>query len=89
MNPDPLYFTPGEFFQGIRLLLNDMDYAQFLKNFFPNYDKKDQTAIKYWRMWGQSPFQFWCHIDGDRRERLEFLVYQSAKTEAQRNGDVA
>ena len=82
-------FTPGEFFKGLRLLFNDMDFKMFLENFFPNYDKKDQTAIKYWRMWGKSPFQFWCNIDGDRREMLEFLVFRCAETEAQREGAIA
>ena len=38
-----------------------------------------------YRIWGQSPFTFWCSIDPDR-ETLEFLVYECARKEAQREG---
>mgnify|MGYP003152060118 CR=1 FL=1 len=89
MNPDPLYFTPGEFFQGLRLLYNELDYEEFRKNFFPDKSHTDEYVMGKYRIWGQSPFTFWCSIDSDRREMLEFLVYNCSRREAQRNGDVA
>ena len=92
MNPDPLYFTPSEFFKGIRLLYNEMDYEMFRKKFFPSVCielQEDGYVMGKYRIWGQSPFTFWCSIDPDRRETLEFLVYECARKEAQREGAVA
>ena len=91
---DPLYFTPGEFFKGLRLLYNDMDFAMFKREFFPTITKHgdafgDDYTIGLFRRFGESPFKFWCSLDDEKRERLEFLIYECAKKEAQREGAVA
>ena len=89
MNPDPLYFTPSEFFKGIRLLYNEMDFKMFYGKFFTDSHYTDEYVMSKYRIWGQSPFTFWCSIDEKRREILEFLVYECARKEAQREGAVA
>jgi hypothetical protein len=89
MNPDPLYFTPGEFFKGIRLLYNDMDFNMFKRELFPEAHFTDEYVMKWYKAFGEAPFHLWCSIDSDKREKLEFLVYECAKKEAQREGGVA
>lgn len=85
---DPMYFTPGEFFKGLRLLYNDMDFAMFKRELFPEEHHTYEYVMSRFNLW-HSPFQFWCSIDEEKREKLEFLVYECARKEAQREGVVA
>lgn len=86
---DPLYFTPGEFFKGLRLLWNRMDYKMFYGKFFADSHYTDEYVMSHWQKFGQSPFKFWCSLDEEKREILQFLVYECAREEAQREGVIA
>lgn len=86
---DPLYFTPGEFFKGIRLLYNEMDFVMFKNQLFPEPHHTVEYIHSYFTRWGTNPFNLWCMLDEEKRKALEFLVYECAKKEAQREGVVA
>jgi len=89
MNIDPLYFTPSEFFKGLRLLFNDMDFKMFREKIFPEKHHTYEYVMSWYQKFGQSPFQFWCNLDPSKQEAFEFLVYECARKEAQREGVVA
>ena len=88
-NTDPLYFTPGEFFKGLRLLFNEMDFRMFKKQLFPEPYHIDEYVYGYFERFKASPFRLWCDLDNDRQEKLQFLVYECARKEAQREGVIA
>ena len=84
--PDPLYFTPGEFFKGIRLAYNEMDFSMFKEKLFPEEHNTDEYVMKWFKLFGASPFQLWCQLGSDRRKQLEFIIYEYARYEAQAEG---
>tara|TARA_Y100000114_G_scaffold111971_1_gene105758 strand:+ start:138 stop:413 length:276 start_codon:yes stop_codon:yes gene_type:complete len=86
---DPLYFTPGEFFKGLRLLYNNMDFKMFKEKLFPEEHHTYEYVQSYFAHWGRNPFGLWCNLDSNKREVLEFLIYECAKKEAQLWGAVS
>ena len=86
---DPLYFTPGEFFKGIRLAYNEIDFKMFREKLFPERHHTDEYVMKWYQLWGRSPFQLWCNLGSNKRKELEFIIYECARHEAQAEGAIA
>tara|TARA_R110001592_G_scaffold16685_6_gene70924 strand:+ start:4298 stop:4594 length:297 start_codon:yes stop_codon:yes gene_type:complete len=74
MSDDTLYFSADEVMKGIRLLYNEMDFAMFKRNLFPEPYHTDDYIISWFKQFGESPFAFWCRIDDTKREKLNFLI---------------
>ena len=81
MSDDTLYFSADEVMKGIRLLYNEMDFAMFKRNLFPEPYHTDDYIISWFKQFGESPFAFWCRIDDTKREKLNFLIDDCANRE--------
>ena len=87
---DTLYFSADEVMKGIRLLYNEMDFKTFYGHFFSGEHHTDEYVMGKYRIWGQSPFTFWCSIDDTKHKKLNFLIDDCANRELKRekNGGV-
>lgn len=87
---DTLYFSADEVMKGIRLLYNEMDFAMFKRELFPEAHHTDEYVQGWFTAFGASPFAFWCHIDDTKRKKLNFLIDDCANRELKRekNGGV-
>jgi len=86
---DTLYFSADEVMKGIRLLYNEMDFAMFKRDLFPEAYHTEEWLYSMFAKW-QNPFQFWCSIDDTKRKKLNFLIDDCANRELKRekNGGV-
>ena len=78
---DTLYFSADEVMKGIRLLYNEMDFAMFKRELFPEAHHTDEYVQGWFTAFGASPFAFWCHIDDTKRKKLNFLIDDCANRE--------
>lgn len=90
MSDDTLYFSADEVMKGIRLLYNEMDFAMFKRDLFPEAHHTEEYVQGWFKQFGASPFQFWCSIDDTKRKKLNFLIDDCANRELKRekNGGV-
>lgn len=87
---DTLYFSADEVMKGIRLLYNEMDFAMFKRDLFPEAYHTEEYVRGWFKQFGASPFLFWCSIDDTKRKKLNFLIDDCANRELKRekNGGV-
>lgn len=88
MSEDRLYFSASEVMKGIRLLWNEMNYEMFYGHFFSGEHHTEEYAMSMFKKFGDSPFHFWCMIDDDKRQTLEFLIDDCTNRELIREKEV-
>lgn len=81
---DTLYFSADEVMKGIRLLYNDLNFAKFKRELFPEKYHTEEYVQGWFKQFGASPFQFWCSIDDTKRKKLNFLIDEAASLELHR-----
>ena len=75
------FFSAQDLMKGIRLLYNEMDLNKFKSCFFPSDKYTEEYIAGYWKTWFDSPFHFWCSLDKDRQEMLEFMISDATDKE--------
>ena len=83
MSDDTLYFSADEVMKGIRLLYNEMDFAMFKRDLFPEPYHTNTYVRQMYAKWTH-PFEFWCSIDDEKRKVLNFLIDEAASKELHR-----
>tara|TARA_R100000951_G_C2640418_1_gene180738 strand:+ start:302 stop:607 length:306 start_codon:yes stop_codon:yes gene_type:complete len=81
---DTLYFSADEVMKGIRLLWNDLSFANFKRELFPEKYHTEEYVQGWFKQFGDSPFHFWCSIDDTKRKKLNFLIDEAAGLELHR-----
>ena len=83
-----LYFSASEVMKGIRLLYNNMDMATFKRELFRLPNHTDEYIQSMFSLWGESPWRFWCKLDDEKRQRLEFLIDEATNKELRREKEM-